>query len=158
MADGITNVLTHPNSPRARMPRRSGARSGRLKTPSGPGVIPDRSRHEESFGRRGRGHSQGRNRNQDEIAVADAHPLGAHPWVRADYIAKFRSLADEIVPPTEQNRFLVSVERFLNLSPKISPALPSPSIRRDRVRQHDSGIFDWPISGPASRVLRSHRR
>ena len=29
----------------------------------------------------------------DEIAVADAHPLGARPFARAQYVAKFRSLA-----------------------------------------------------------------
>src|SRR5699024_5190163 len=30
----------------------------------------------------------------DEIAVADAHPLGARPFARANYIAKFRLLAE----------------------------------------------------------------
>ena len=29
----------------------------------------------------------------DEIAVADAHPLGARPFAREQYIAKFRTLA-----------------------------------------------------------------
>ena len=30
----------------------------------------------------------------DEIAVADAHPLGARPFKRPDYIRKFRTLAE----------------------------------------------------------------
>ena len=30
----------------------------------------------------------------DEIAVADAHPLGARPFKRPDYIKKFRTLAE----------------------------------------------------------------
>ncbi|MGW0590063.1 MmgE/PrpD family protein [Streptosporangium sp. NPDC002607] len=42
----------------------------------------------------------------DEIAVADAHPMGAQPFGRDDYVAKFRTLADGIVPEPEQDRFL----------------------------------------------------
>jgi 2-methylcitrate dehydratase len=42
----------------------------------------------------------------DEIAVADAHPLGARPFARADYIRKFRTLADGVVEPAEIDRFL----------------------------------------------------
>lgn len=49
---------------------------------------------------------------EDELAVADAHPLGARPFYRADYVAKFRTLADGIVPLDEQNRFLALVERL----------------------------------------------
>lgn len=51
----------------------------------------------------------------DEIAVADAHPLGAHPWRRPDYVAKFRALAEGIVTEAEQNRFLDAVERLPQL-------------------------------------------
>ena len=32
----------------------------------------------------------------DEMAVADAHPLGARPFARPQYIAKFRTLTDGI--------------------------------------------------------------
>ena len=42
----------------------------------------------------------------DEIAVADAHPRGARPFARDQYIAKFRTLADGVVEPSEQDRFL----------------------------------------------------
>jgi 2-methylcitrate dehydratase len=42
----------------------------------------------------------------DEIAVADAHPMGARTFGRDDYVAKFRTLADGIVPESEQDRFL----------------------------------------------------
>ncbi len=51
----------------------------------------------------------------DEIAVADAHPLGARPWRRPDYVAKFRTLADGIVAEAEQKRFLETVERLPEL-------------------------------------------
>src|SRR3546814_10893953 len=45
---------------------------------------------------------------EEEIAVADAHPRGAHPFAGADYIAKFRSLTDGLVEPTEAERFLAA--------------------------------------------------
>lgn len=51
----------------------------------------------------------------DEIAVADAHPLGARPWRRPDYVAKFRTLAEGIVAEAEQKRFLQVVERLPEL-------------------------------------------
>ncbi len=43
---------------------------------------------------------------EDQIEVADAHPRGARPFGRDDYIAKFRSLAAEHATPAEQDRFL----------------------------------------------------
>jgi 2-methylcitrate dehydratase len=51
----------------------------------------------------------------DQLAVADAHPLGARPWRRPDYVAKFRTLADGIVSEREQQRFLSTVERLPEL-------------------------------------------
>jgi 2-methylcitrate dehydratase len=42
----------------------------------------------------------------DEIAVADAHPLGARPFGRDQYLAKFRMLAQDVVAEAEQKRFL----------------------------------------------------
>ncbi|GAB3049398.1 MmgE/PrpD family protein [Sediminivirga luteola] len=53
---------------------------------------------------------------EDEIAVADAHPLGAKPFAREDYIRKFRTLAEGIVAPAEQDRFLELVQRLPELS------------------------------------------
>jgi len=51
---------------------------------------------------------------EDEIAVADAHPLGTRPFARADYVRKFRSLADGIVCADEQDRFLSVAERLMS--------------------------------------------
>ncbi|WP_422391678.1 MmgE/PrpD family protein [Arthrobacter sp. N1] len=51
----------------------------------------------------------------DEIAVADAHPLGARPFARADYIAKLRMLAAGIVEDAELERFLAAVEQLPDL-------------------------------------------
>ncbi|MSS00342.1 MmgE/PrpD family protein [Arthrobacter sp. BL-252-APC-1A] len=52
----------------------------------------------------------------DEIAVADAHPLGARPFVRADYINKFRTLAAGLVPDEEMDRFIAAAERLPELA------------------------------------------
>jgi 2-methylcitrate dehydratase len=46
----------------------------------------------------------------DELAVADAHPLGARPFERPQYIAKFTDLADGVVEAAERQRFLDAVE------------------------------------------------
>jgi 2-methylcitrate dehydratase len=54
---------------------------------------------------------------EDELAVADAHPLGARPFARPQYVEKFRTLADGVVETAEQDRFLALVERLPGLSP-----------------------------------------
>ena len=52
----------------------------------------------------------------DEIAVADAHPLGARPFARADYIRKFRLLAEPVLEPAEIDRFIALAERLPELT------------------------------------------
>ncbi|QPE04336.1 MmgE/PrpD family protein [Microbacterium schleiferi] len=52
----------------------------------------------------------------DEIAVADAHPLGARPFAREDYIRKFRLLAEPVLTPEEIERFLALAQRLPELS------------------------------------------
>ncbi|MEN2738868.1 MmgE/PrpD family protein [Microbacterium sp. X-17] len=52
----------------------------------------------------------------DEIAVADAHPLGARPFGREDYVRKFRLLAEPVLTPEEIDRFLGLAERLPELS------------------------------------------
>ncbi|AQA04657.1 2-methylcitrate dehydratase [Mycobacterium sp. MS1601] len=42
----------------------------------------------------------------DELAVADAHPAGVHPFERKDYVAKFTELAEGVIDRREQQRFL----------------------------------------------------
>jgi len=53
---------------------------------------------------------------EDEMAVADAHPLGARPFKRDNYINKFRTLAEGIVDQAEQDRFLEAVQNLENLT------------------------------------------
>ncbi|GAA2952334.1 MmgE/PrpD family protein [Microbacterium schleiferi] len=52
----------------------------------------------------------------DEIAVADAHPLGARPFAREDYVRKFRLLAEPVLAPDEIERFLTLAQRLPELS------------------------------------------
>ncbi|WP_226438539.1 2-methylcitrate dehydratase PrpD [Rhodococcus yananensis] len=51
----------------------------------------------------------------DELAVADAHPLGARPFARDQYIDKFRILAEGVVAPAEQDRFLDAAQRVAEM-------------------------------------------
>ncbi len=53
----------------------------------------------------------------EEIAVADAHPLGARPFARADYVRKFRTLAEPVLEQEEIERFLSLAERLPELTP-----------------------------------------
>ena len=52
----------------------------------------------------------------DELAVANAHPFGARPFKRDNYINKFKMLAEGIVSDAEQNRYLDVVQNLENLS------------------------------------------
>ncbi|WP_421740218.1 MmgE/PrpD family protein [Cellulomonas sp.] len=51
-----------------------------------------------------------------ELAVADAHPLGARPFAREQYVAKFRSLAAGVLDQAEIERFLDVAQRLPSLS------------------------------------------
>ncbi len=52
----------------------------------------------------------------DEIAVADAHPLGARPFGRAEYVNKFRTLASPVLEADEIERFLDVAQRLPELT------------------------------------------
>lgn len=54
----------------------------------------------------------------EEIAVADAHPLGARPFAREDYVRKFRLLAAPVLAEAEIERFLDLAQRLPELSPE----------------------------------------
>jgi 2-methylcitrate dehydratase len=79
----------------------------------------------------------------DELALADAHPLGARPFVRAHYIRKFEQLAEGVVHTAEQKRFLRLVERLPELT---AQDIASLNFYVDAERLQDNaarGIFDW---------------
>jgi 2-methylcitrate dehydratase len=54
--------------------------------------------------------------HEAEKAVADAHPAGARPFARPEYINKFKVLTEGVVSPEEQDRFLELVQNLENLS------------------------------------------
>ena len=51
----------------------------------------------------------------DELAVANAHPLGATPWTRPDYLRKFRTLTEGVLDHAEAERFLDVAQRLPGL-------------------------------------------
>ena len=53
---------------------------------------------------------------EDEMGIANAHPLGAMPFARAEYINKFKTLTDDILDPAESERFLDLVQDLPNLN------------------------------------------
>jgi len=68
----------------------------------------------------------------DELAVANAHPLGAKPFGRDDYINKFQILTDGIISTRESNRFLEAAQDLPRLPAgdlhRLNVALPAGSL------------------------------
>ena len=77
----------------------------------------------------------------DEMAVANAHPLGARPFERENYIEKFKMLTDEVLDPAESTRFLELVQRLPDLSADevrgLTPVAPAGYLQENAAR----GIF-----------------
>ena len=72
----------------------------------------------------------------DEIAVADAHPLGARPFGREQYVSKFRELADGVLADEEITRFLDEAQRLPELT-----ELSGLTVRGDFPTVTAKGIF-----------------
>ena len=51
----------------------------------------------------------------EELDKADAHPYGARPFKRKNYIKKFITLTKDILPKKESNRFLKTVQNLKKL-------------------------------------------
>jgi 2-methylcitrate dehydratase len=80
---------------------------------------------------------------EDEMAIANAHPLGAKPFDRHDYIRKFQVLSNEMITSEESKRFLELVQQFSKLSPNDVRQLNVQAVQ-DRLthRERDNrGIF-----------------
>ncbi|ARC87680.1 MmgE/PrpD family protein [Rhodovulum sp. MB263] len=52
---------------------------------------------------------------EDEIALADAHPQGARPFERPNYVKKFLTLSEGMLDAKEQDRFLNAAEGLAEL-------------------------------------------
>ncbi len=80
---------------------------------------------------------------EDELAIADANPLGARPFSRPEYVNKFRTLAEGIVAAAEQDRFIAAVERLIDLKPEELAGLTF-TVDAERLGPAAAaGIFDW---------------
>jgi 2-methylcitrate dehydratase len=53
---------------------------------------------------------------EDELERANAHPAGAIPFVRANYVKKFDMLTENIISKEERDRFIALVENLRNLT------------------------------------------
>ena len=74
------------------------------------------------------------------MAVANAHPLGATPWTRPNYVQKFRTMTEGLIDGAEADRFLAACEAL--------PGLPAGSLDQlnvampaGTVKQGLPGIF-----------------
>lgn len=75
-----------------------------------------------------------------ELSVANAHPLGATPWRRPNYIRKFTSLTEGFLDPSEAKRFLDAAQALPELAAgeldQLSLTAPLGTLAKGR-----SGIF-----------------
>jgi len=77
----------------------------------------------------------------DELAVADAHPAGARPFSREQYLAKFRTLARGAVAADAQDQFLAAVTRLPELDAAEVAGLALPGIAQASEQPQTRGIF-----------------
>lgn len=79
----------------------------------------------------------------DELGVADAHPAGARPFKRADYIRKFETLTKGIISSEESQRFLTLVQRLPELTPaevqQLNVQMPLETLTNNK--RDEKGIF-----------------
>ncbi|WP_282825729.1 MmgE/PrpD family protein [Gulosibacter sediminis] len=78
---------------------------------------------------------------RDEIAVADAHPLGARPFAREQYAQKFRTLAADVLEASEIERFLDVAQRLPELGADELGLLTIVAAPGKLVTPPDTGIF-----------------
>ena len=79
----------------------------------------------------------------DELAVANAHTLGARPFARADYVRKFETLTEGLITPAESRRFLDLAQALPDLDAKrvgeLNVVLDGAAL--DNAVRDDRGIF-----------------
>ena len=77
----------------------------------------------------------------EELDRADAHPYGARPFKRENYINKFLTLTDGILDRNESDRFLKTVQNLKNLKPGQLDKL-NIEVRKNKLKQNNKkGIF-----------------
>jgi 2-methylcitrate dehydratase len=77
----------------------------------------------------------------EELDRADAHPYGARPFKRQNYINKFLTLTENILDKKESNRFLKTVQNLRNLKSGQLHKL-NIEVRKSKLKQNNKkGIF-----------------
>ncbi len=77
----------------------------------------------------------------EELDRADAHPYGARPFKRKNYINKFLILTEGIINSKESDRFLKSVQNLKNLKSGQLDKL-NIEVRKSKIKQNNKkGIF-----------------
>ena len=78
-----------------------------------------------------------------EMAVANAHTLGATPWRRPNYIGKFEMLTEGILDPSEARRFLDAVQNLPSLGAPDLADLTIALPERALIFSANPSIFSW---------------
>ena len=77
----------------------------------------------------------------EQLDRADAHPYGARPFKRQNYINKFKTLTDNILEKKESDRFLKVVQNLKNLKPGQLDKL-NIEIKKNKLKRNlKKGIF-----------------
>ena len=77
----------------------------------------------------------------EELDRADAHPYGARPFKRENYINKFHILTDKIISKKESERFLKDVQNCKNLKNGQLDKLNIEISKKFLKRNNKAGIF-----------------
>jgi 2-methylcitrate dehydratase len=89
---------------------------------------------------------------EDEMAVANAHPVGTAPFRRDDYRHKFTVLTEQFITRQENNRFVQAATNTAYLSPgelhQLNVVLPVGTLHQGR-----TGIFDLHSGSQAGREV-----
>ncbi len=75
---------------------------------------------------------------EDELACANAHPSGARPFKRKNYIQKFDTLTGELVDPIERDRFLNTAENLRELDTEGAKSL-NIQVERTKIQSPEAG-------------------
>jgi 2-methylcitrate dehydratase len=81
----------------------------------------------------------------DELALADAHPDGARPFVRGNYVRKFLTLSEGVLSVAEQKRFLEAAEGLADLKSGDLGQLNFVAEPGALGAARPHGIFDWRV-------------
>jgi len=82
-------------------------------------------------------------RIEDEIERANAHPAGARPFKRQNYVGKFDMLTEKLISKEERDRFISLAEKLKDLSARevidLTVEMPFKNVKENQ--PNTKGIF-----------------